>query len=478
MERPPCPVPNIRYPEPLIRVETTTDIFEVIHLRQFSWLATVLLLIGTANAANAQLSTGLITQQQAASVGLTRAWFARAAVDSGRSKVLDWILSNDELLIVTDAGVIQAIDANTGATCWTTQFGNPNFPSLGPAANDEFVGVINGSTLYLIERAGGRIVVTRPVGGVPGAGPALSKDYVFVPTIGGLIEGYPLAGDSPFGARWFYQSFGRTTVPPLVTPDRVVWTTDAGYLYVGGADDPGVRFRLETRAEFVARPAYRAPLIFAASLVGELFAVDEHEGTLAWKFVTGYPTYRAPAAVGDRLFVTSEEPTLHCVDANSGAHQWEVPGISQFATATKTHVFGVDRFDTIHILNIADGAAVGRISSGGMVTALVNDQTDRLFLISGKGLVQCLHEIGADKPTYYVVRPVAATKPAEPAAEEYQGDGQPAATKPAAAPPLPPQAAQPAPVENGGSLFGAPPKAAPPPEESSPFGTGEEDPFN
>ncbi len=455
--------------------------FEAIHTRQLAWLAFVALLVGSADAANAQLSSGLITRQQAASVGLTRAWFARAAVDPGRSRVVDWILSNDELLIVTDSGVIQAIDANTGATRWTTQFGNPNFPSLGPAANDEFVAVINGSTLYLLERAGGRIVVSRPVGGVPGACPALSKDYVFVPTLGGLIEGYPLASDAPVGSRWFYQSFGRTTVPPLVTPDRVVWTTDAGYLYVGGADDPGVRFRLETRAEFVARPAYRAPLIYAASLVGEVFAVDEHEGKLAWKFVTGYPTYRAPAAVGDRLFVSSEEPTLHCVDANSGAQQWEVPGISQFATATKSHIYGLDRFDTIHILNIADGAPVGRIFSGGALTALVNDQTDRLFLISEKGLVQCLHEIGADKPMHYVERPAVETKPTEPATKEYQGDGQPAASpapKPAASPAAIAPAAKPAKVDKSDNPFGAPAQATPPPVESNPFGTGDENPFN
>jgi len=460
------------------------EMFVTRRLRTYFWLVCVALAASSAVPASAQLSSGLITQQQAANVGLTRAWFARAAVDPGRSKVLDWILSDDELLIVTDAGVIQAIDANTGATHWYTQFGNPNYPSLGPAANDKFVGVINGSTLYLLERTGGRIVFERPVGGVPGASPALSEDYVFVPTIGGLVEAYPLAAKSTVGTRWFYQSFGRTMVPPLVTPESVAWTTDAGYLYVGGADVPGVRFRLETRAEFVARPAYRAPLIYAASLVGEVFAVDEREGSLEWKFVTGFPTYRAPAAVGDRLFVSSEEPMLHCVDAKTGAHQWEVPGISQFAAATKAHVYGVDRFDSVRILNIADGAPVGRISSGGMLTALVNDQTDRLYMMSESGLVQCLHEIGANEPIHYVVRPAAKTKPAEPAAEEYRGDGQPAtepAPKPAATPPLPPQDAKPsdipAAVEDGGNVFGAPAEEAAPPAESTEFGTGEENPF-
>ena len=99
-------------------------------------------------------------------------------------------------------------------------------------------------------------------------------------------------------------------------------------------------------------------------------------------------------------------------------------------------------------------------------TALVNDQTDRLFLISESGLVQCLHEIGANKPTHYVERPAAETKPAEPAADEYHGDGQPAA-KPAPQPPAaqpvasPPQAADPlampAAEDKGGTPFGAPP---------------------
>jgi hypothetical protein len=97
--------------------------------------------------------------------------------------------------------------------------------------------------------------------------------------------------------------------------------------------------------------------------------------------------------------------------------------------------------------------------------------------MSENGLVQCLHEIGADEPTHYVERPAAETKPTEPATEEYQGDGQPAAQpapKPAAVPP----ANRPAEIDRSENPFGTPALPTPPQDESNPFGTGDENPFN
>jgi hypothetical protein len=53
-----------------------------------------------------------------------------------------------------------------------------------------------------------------------------------------------------------------------------------------------------------------------------------------------------------------------------------------------------------------------------------------LFLVSDTGLIQCLHEIGAKEPTYYVDKPTAARSTESPAeGEEYRGDGQPAASE-------------------------------------------------
>lgn len=424
--------------------------------------------VAMATSANAQLSSGLVSQGDAASAGLKRAWFARAAVNPARSQVVDWVLSGDQILILTDAGVLQAIDAHTGRSLWVTQFGNPQYPSLGPAANDQFVAVLNGSTLYLMDRNTGRIQRQLPISGAPGAAPAVGKEHVFVPSITGLIEGYPLDLDEPGYNRWFYQSHGNTMVAPLVTPHSVVWSTDRGYLYVGGSEKSGVRYRLETDDVFDARAAYQDPLIYAVTRDGELFAIDEADGLLRWKYRTGFATNRAPAAVGERLFVTSDEPMLHCVDAKTGRPQWEVPGIAQFATVTKDHVYGVDRFGTIRILNIADGSPVGRIANEGALEALVNDQTDRLYLISDSGLLQCLHEIGAEEPTHY--RAAQAVEEL-PAADESEEEIEPA-TEPVES--EPDDVTTPAADENP---F-APAAQEAEPEDETDFGTDDENPFD
>jgi hypothetical protein len=188
-------------------------------------------------------------------------------------------------------------------------------------------------------------------------------------------------------------------VPPLVTGSNIAWATDSGHVYIGTADEFGVHARLETGSDILAPPAYRKPNIFIAAMSGELFAVDENTGAKRWKYATGYPIIRAPAAVGNRVFVTSEEPALHCVDAASGTAVWDVPKITQFAAASRTRVYGVDEIGALVVLDAATGQVLLRSKpSDGSINALVNDQTDRLYLISNDGLVQCFHEIGAKEP--------------------------------------------------------------------------------
>src|SRR5262249_49378977 len=151
-------------------------------------------------------SSGLISQSQAHSIGLQRAWYARAQVDASHSKIVRWILSGDQIVLLTNVGLIQVMDANTGQTVWTSDIGNPNYPSPAPAANNDFSALVNGSTLYVLDRRTGQLVDQHRLGGAPGAGPALSQDVVFAPLLSGRVEGYSL--HDPKAPPWVYQSYG------------------------------------------------------------------------------------------------------------------------------------------------------------------------------------------------------------------------------------------------------------------------------
>src|SRR5690606_11755876 len=68
----------------------------------------------------------------------------------------------------------------------------------------------------------------------------------------------------------------------------------------------------------------------------------------------------------------------------------------------------------VTILDAATGVRQGRLQTDSTTSAVLNDQTDRLYLVSESGLLQCLREVGATKPLVH-------------GAEVQPGEGDPAA---------------------------------------------------
>ncbi len=414
---------------------------------------------------HAQSGGRLISREAAWRYGLERAWFAQVRLDSSRNHVVRSILSNDQLFVLTSAGVVHAFDAHTGRTVWVMPIGNPRYPSLGPAASDEYVALVNGSTLYVLDRSNGRAVLEQRLGGSPGAGPALGKKFVYVPLLTGRMEGYPLSKSHNGGRPWYYQAKGRAMVTPLVTPHSIVWSTDSRHLIIGLSENPSVQRRVVTSSELIAQPAYKAPYLYAISVVGDLYAIHEESGGIRWKYFAGFSANRAPAVVGERVYVTTEEPALHAIDASRGTMHWKTPGITQFAAASKDNVYGIDSMGALVIVDAETGTTLARIPGGESTTTLVNDQTDRLYLISSGGLVQCLHELNASQPLDHLLPPQDEAD--QDRAKEAEKDVEPDAR---VQPPSPEAEADP---------FGddpSPEEPGPPEEpEEDPFGGAEED---
>ncbi len=75
------------------------------------------------------------------------------------------------LYLISDSAMVQAIDAETGATLWSKRIGNPDYPCLPLGVGGDMLAVVNGSRLYVANRYNGAILYEHVVDGAPAAVP-------------------------------------------------------------------------------------------------------------------------------------------------------------------------------------------------------------------------------------------------------------------------------------------------------------------
>jgi outer membrane protein assembly factor BamB len=368
----------------------------------------------------------LVSSETAGPLGLERAWNAQVRLDPARHRVTGWTLSKETLLALTSGGIVQAFDAESGSTRWASQVAPPDRASSGPAANKDHVALISGAQLYLLNRADGRLLWTRLLGGPPGVAPALSTSHAYVAFLNGRVEAHSLT--ERVAPSWYFQSIGRIYYRPAATENFVTWPTDRGHLYVGQAAKPRVLYRIETDSPVTAPPAEADPMLFVVTEDGHIYCFEANNGKELWRYAMGSPASDRPAVVGDHLYVASTEPLLHALDVETGELLWSAPGVRKFAARGKKRVYGLDKLGRLTVLDQKTGAYVGTLPGSMNHQAVLNEETDRIYLVGSRGLIQCLREIGATEPTRYERRS-AVDKPQEPAAGE---------TPPAEATPAPP----------------------------------------
>ncbi len=352
----------------------------------------------------------LIPEPILAQSGLTRSWYAQVELDQSRARIINVALCDGVIYAQSDAAMVHAIDAETGKTLWSRQVGNPNHLTMPLEARGDLVAVVNGSRLYVLQRADGETLYERDIQDIPGAGPALSSKRAFVPMIMGAVVAYqvqvhanatsqsskdakPSISDSmpsPEAERRAIlatmplacQSAGKVLVQPLVTRDfvggeYVVWLTDVGHLCFGrierNADNLlALKYRLETGGAIVARPAYLPPnpkvpgdsgVVFAASTDGFVYAIQEETGTTLWRFSTGEPILQSPAVVDDRVYFTTELGEMYCLAAKTGKSLWSADNVMQFVSAGKTHVYVADRVGRLLALQAASGVQIDAVGA-------------------------------------------------------------------------------------------------------------------
>jgi hypothetical protein len=358
------------------------------------------LLIALLAGTRARAEQSLVSNQAASQLGLQRAWFAQARVDPSRDHVVQWLLDQDQLLALMSDGTVQALDASTGQTLWTTELGLlGGAPLSGIAANSKYLALLGTARLYLLDRTDGHQLWSRRTYGASTTAPALSQKFAYVALMNGRVEGYPL--QDPTGPVWHFQSLGHLSQSPTTTDQSVSWASDSGFLYVARPNSHRMQFQINTHRKIVSPPAQRGSLLYTGSLDGYLHCFDAQSGSIRWRYAADFAIVRSPVIVGDQVYVASQAPALHAVHAQTGEPLWQVHGVRQFVAQGKRQTYGIDGDGTLIAVENATGGVVGQLQTRSDNRALANAQSDRIYLVNDRGLVQCLHEIGSDQPLWH-----------------------------------------------------------------------------
>ncbi|MCP4477465.1 MAG: hypothetical protein GY818_05175, partial [Planctomycetaceae bacterium] len=81
-----------------------------------------------------------------------------------------------------------------------------------------------------------------------------------------------------------------------------------------------------------------------------------------------------------------------------GNESWFNPDIARILSVTPDRVFGLDRKGNMRIVDTETGKSLRTVKTGGVSIPITNHLTDRIYLASTNGLIQCI-EASTRSPT-------------------------------------------------------------------------------
>jgi outer membrane protein assembly factor BamB len=307
----------------------------------------------------------------------------------------------DGVVYVADAdGRVQALGAADGRVTWSTDLDRPVSGGPGVGEGLVIVGTRDGELVALGVPDGEirwEARLTSEVLSVPQA----ASGVVVVHTIDGKVFGLEATTGNE---RWRYER----EVPVLTLRGSGSPVIDGGAVFLGMSGGKLVALRLDNGGllweENITVPTGRSELerladidgdplvfgggVFVATYQGEVAAVEQRAGRLAWR--RKLSAYSGMATDGRGLYVSDEEGVVWALDARSGSAIWSQDAL-KFRRPSDAVVHGdyvvVGDFEGyVHWIDRASGELAARARVGGdPVTRGIRVVDDVLFVLGDDG---------------------------------------------------------------------------------------------
>ena len=96
--------------------------------------------------------------------------------------------------------------------------------------------------------------------------------------------------------------------------------------------------------------------------------------------------------------VEAPKPGQELNAPTEGTVLWQAPAAGRLLAGSDKRLYCLDELGRMSILRRSDGGHVDSLALPGHQLAVHNDMTDRIYIGTRSGTIQCLHEAGIDKP--------------------------------------------------------------------------------
>ena len=343
-------------------------------------------------------------------------------------KIDQFSLPESTIYSLTREGQVSAIDADSGKLKWKSQIGTLGIPAIGIGVSNNHVAAVSGSRIYLLESATGRVLWSQMCKFAVSAAPAVSSDSIYVPLSSDRMQTFPFE-DQGLGSFTFV-SKGIGSGRPIITSKTVSWPTSHGDLNVAarfGKNRKSVSYRLSSDNAIVSHPTYKSGILFATSLDGFVYAINEEEGSIRWEISTGAGITQSAIPIGDSVYVASSNGKLFRMDAKTGDPIWPEPleNVAKYLGSGKANLYFTDGYGQLIVVNADSGAITSRVDAGEIAYTIPNQLTDRIYIGTKSGTIQCLREFASKVPYFHAdeitdstARPDPMASAGEPKPEE------------------------------------------------------------
>ena len=236
--------------------------------------------------------------------------------------------------IGSTGGVLNAVDAATGAIKWTFATGAPIHGDALVVADAVFVA--SDRALHKLARADGKPQWRYALGDATprvlphpsvydwdwqGAAPVFADDTVYL----GAGDGRFHAVDAGTGnARWTFATQGRIRNAAAIDGDRVVVGSADHFVYALDRRTGTQRWRFDTKAEVDATPLVHGGKVYVGNRGPGLHALDAASGEQAWRlYFWGSWVESTPVVVDGTLYIgASDLRRVSAIDPATGRVLW------------------------------------------------------------------------------------------------------------------------------------------------------------